>query len=120
MKILLKIIHNIIYEKCEESFCDTQFGFRNDLGTRAALFCFHVLLQRCGDVSVDKFIYFIGYEKAFDKVQQNKLNKILEKNGINFITNSYWNTTATVRVNNKLTKSTSRSSSRLYPAAFTN
>lgn len=48
---------------------------------------------------------------TFEKVQRNKLAKTIEKNGIdkgdiNFIFNLYWNQTVTVRVNNKLTKST--------------
>lgn len=39
LKLFLKIIHKRIYKKCEEYLSETQFGFRNGLGTRDALFC---------------------------------------------------------------------------------
>lgn len=38
LKIFLRIIHNRIYDKLERNISNTQFGFRNNLGTREALF----------------------------------------------------------------------------------
>ncbi|XP_060527642.1 uncharacterized protein LOC132702840 [Cylas formicarius] len=53
LKVLLKINHRRIYKKLEIDIEDTQFGFRNGLGTREALFAFNVLTQRCLDVNQD-------------------------------------------------------------------
>ncbi|KAI5633986.1 reverse transcriptase (RNA-dependent DNA polymerase) domain-containing protein [Phthorimaea operculella] len=69
LKIFLKVIHCRINNKIEENISDTQFGFRNGLGTRDALFGFQVLMQRCWDMNQTVYICFIDYEKAFDRVQ---------------------------------------------------
>ena len=45
LKIFLKVIHRRIHKKVEEGISDMQFGFRNSLGTRDALFAFNVLTQ---------------------------------------------------------------------------
>lgn len=77
LKILMRIIHNKIRNKCEEDLEETQFGFRNAFGTREALFAFNTLLQKCRDQRKDVFVCFVDYEKAFDRVQHDKLIKIL-------------------------------------------
>lgn len=82
LKILLKIIHSRIYNKLENEMSDTQFGFRNGLGTREALFCYNVLVQRCLDVNKDVYICFIDYAKAFDSIRYQKLLSILKSKGI--------------------------------------
>jgi len=38
-KAFVKIINKRIYGKCEEKSSDTQFGFKNILGSREALYC---------------------------------------------------------------------------------
>ena len=43
LKLFLRIIHQRIYRRIEEHLTNTQFGFRNGLGTREALFS----MQRC-------------------------------------------------------------------------
>lgn len=108
LKIFLKIIHKRIYRKCEENISETQFGFRNGYGTRDALFAYQVLMQRCWDMNQSIYICFIDYEKAFDRVKHDKLIQILEKVGldskdVSIIKNLYWQQTANVRVEHKLT-----------------
>lgn len=103
LKVFLKIIHKRIYRMCEEGLTETQFGFRDALGTREALFAIQVLFQRCRDVNCDIFACFIDYQKAFDRVQHGKLIKILQQLGLGgkdrrIITNLYWNQVAHVRV----------------------
>ena len=66
LKLFLKIIHKRIYKICEEQVSATQFGFRDAVGTREALFSIQVLFQRCRDVNCDVFACFIDYQKAFD------------------------------------------------------
>ena len=108
LKIFLKIIHSRIYKKCEENMGEMQFGFRNALGTREALFTLQVLIQRCRDVSCDVYICFIDYAKAFDRCQHHKMISALQKLGIDdkdirLITNLYWNQSAQVKVEDQLT-----------------
>lgn len=55
----------------------TQFGFKNWMGTRAALFAKNVLIQRCRDVNVGLHLRFIDYEKNFDRLRHSKLMEIL-------------------------------------------
>lgn len=45
LKVFLRIIHTRIFKKCEEHVDRVQFGFRNGVGTREALFCLNVLTQ---------------------------------------------------------------------------
>lgn len=103
LKLFLKLIHQRIYKICEEQISCTQFGFRNALGTREALFSIQVLFQRARDVNHDIFACFIDYQKAFDKVQHDKMMEILEsigleKQDLRIIANLYWNQTSSVRI----------------------
>lgn len=82
LKIFLRIIHNRIRQKCEEDLEETQFGFRNALGTREALFALNILLQKCRDQRKDVYMCFVDFEKAFDRVQHIKLINILENKDI--------------------------------------
>jgi hypothetical protein len=107
LKVLLKIIHNRIFRKCEEDMDDTQFGFRSGLSTREALFSLNVLVQRCLDVNVDVYMCFIDYEKAFDTVRHPKLLELLQEKGIDardiqLIANLYWNQTANIKIENEI------------------
>jgi len=66
--------------------------------TREAIFSLQVLIQRARDVNRDVYACFIDYQKAFDKVEHDKLIKILEVTGIDnqdlsIISNLYWNQT---------------------------
>uniref|UniRef100_A0A8D8SN59 Craniofacial development protein 2 n=1 Tax=Cacopsylla melanoneura TaxID=428564 RepID=A0A8D8SN59_9HEMI len=103
LKVFLRIIHSRLYLKIEEHIGETQFGFRNNLGTREALFGIQVLVQKCRDLGHPVFMCFIDFEKAFDKVRHNKLIEVLRKTGIHdkdlrIIKNLYFNQKANVRV----------------------
>ena len=78
LKIFLSIIHDRIYPILEEHLDEFQFGFRNGLGTREALFSIQVLIQRARDVNSDVFACFLDFEKAFDRVKHEKLVQILK------------------------------------------
>ncbi|KAI5718027.1 hypothetical protein M8J77_015079 [Diaphorina citri] len=108
LKIFLKIIHQRICRKIEEQFGNTQFGFRGGLGTREALFCVQVLVQRCLDMNKNVYGCFIDFEKAFDRVQHGKLIEILKKTNIDerdirIIGNLYWKQKSTVKTENEET-----------------
>ena len=73
----------------------TQFGFKEAMGTREALFGLKVLVQDFKDVQKDVFICFIDYEKAFDRVQHGKMTEMLRNldidgKDIKCIKNLYW------------------------------
>lgn len=103
LKLFLKIIHQRRYRTCEERINRPQFGFRNVMETREALFSIQVLFQRCRDVDCDIFACFIDYQKAFDNVRHDKLIEILKEIGLKgadlrIISSLYWNQTSNIRV----------------------
>lgn len=109
LKLFLKIIHQRIVKICEENISRTQFGFRNAVGTREALFSVQVLVQRCRDFDCDVHTCFIDYQKAFDNVQHDKLMEILKNIGLEdndrrIIGNLYWNQTASLRIQGETTE----------------
>lgn len=108
LKLLLKIILNRIKQKCEETMGNKQFGFRDGLGTREALFSMLTLLQRSWEVQKPIYVCFIDFEKAFDRVQHDRLFKYLETTGIDnrdlrLIQNIYWEQKASVLVDDNET-----------------
>lgn len=109
LKVFLKIIHSRIVKTLENEISDTQFGFRNGMSTREALFGLNVLAQRCLDMNHDIYLCFVDFEKAFDKVQHGKLIEILnskniDSRNIEIISRLYWNQTAKVKVDNQFTE----------------
>uniref|UniRef100_A0A8D8SJ40 Craniofacial development protein 2 n=2 Tax=Cacopsylla melanoneura TaxID=428564 RepID=A0A8D8SJ40_9HEMI len=103
LKTFLKVIHKRIVNKLEENISDTQFGFRNGLGTREALFAYNVIIQRCLDVNQTVYVCFLDYNKAFDKVRHGLLISILKDENIDsrdiqIIKNLYFNQKAEIRV----------------------
>lgn len=103
VKVLLKVVHNRIYRKCESIIGNDQFGFRAGMGTREALFNLLVLAQKCYDQQKDIFICFIDFEKAFDRVRHDLLLERLKEVGldgkdIRLLENLYWNQKARIRI----------------------
>lgn len=108
LKVFLRIIHGRMRSRCEGDLDETQFGFRNALGTREALFALNILLQKCRDQRKDIYVCFIDYEKAFDRVQHGTLLNLLRTLGIDgrdlrIIENLYWKQRAVVRIDGRLT-----------------
>lgn len=109
LKTLLKIIHNRIRAKLEMDISDSQFGFRNGMGTREALFSFNVLIQRCLDVNRDLYVCFIDYNKAFDKVKHDRLVELLRKKNLDIrdvtlISNLYHDQRSNVKIGNEISE----------------
>ena len=59
------------YVNCELS--DVQAGFRKDRGTRDQIANIHWIIEKAREFQKNIYIYFIGYTKAFDSVDHNKL-----------------------------------------------
>ena len=109
IKLLLKIILKRLYREIDKEVGETQFGFRADTGTREAIFALRTFCERCLEVQRDVYLCFIDYEKAFDKVQHEKLIEIMNKHllgkeHVQLIRNLYWKQTAAVRVSNDVTE----------------
>lgn len=109
VKVFTKVVHNRIYQKCDLYIDENQFGFRNALGTREAIFSLQVLIQRCRDVNHDVYACFIDFTKAFDRVEHTKLIQILKEvdidsKDIQIIINLYWNQTAYVNIEGNKTE----------------
>lgn len=108
LKLFLKIIYQRIFQrKCEGTIGDSQFDFREDLGTREAIVATQVLVQNCYDQRKNICLCFIDYEKAFDRVQHHKLISILremdiDQKDIRCIENLYWNQTAQIKVDGEV------------------
>ena len=52
---------------------DVQTGFRKGRGTRDQIANFHFIIEKAREVQENIYFYFIDYTKAFDYVDNNKL-----------------------------------------------
>ena len=101
---------------------DVQAGFRKGRGTRDQIVNIRRMLEKAREFQKNIYFCFIGYAKAFDCVDHNKLWKILQEMGIPdhltcFLRNLSAGQEATVRTghwNNRLVPNKKRSMSRLY------
>ena len=68
------------YVNCEHP--DVQTGFRKGRGTRDQIANIHWIIEKAREFQKNIYFFFIYYAKAFDRVDHNKLWKILEELGI--------------------------------------
>ena len=61
---------------------DVQAGFRKGRGTRDQIANIHWIMEKAREFQKNFYFCFIGYAKAFDCVDHNKLWKILREMGI--------------------------------------
>src|SRR6478735_3722092 len=108
-KILLHLIKRRITPIIERQLGDSQMGFRKGKGTRDAIFQLRLISER--SLQVDKKVYmcFVDYQKAFDRVNHDKLLEVMEKAGIpeleqRLIINLYWHQQAAVRWDNDISR----------------
>lgn len=78
--MFLKIIHGCINKNLKKGTDNSQFGFRNWVDTKAALLAINVLTQRCMDANADMHVWYIDFEKAFNR--KTKLVEILQTQNI--------------------------------------
>ena len=84
-------------------------GFRKGRGTRDQIANILWIIKKAGEFQKNIYLCFIDYVKAFDCVDQNKLQKILQviripDNLTCFLRNLYAGQEATVRTSSKLRK----------------
>src|SRR6476619_3122046 len=102
-KILLKIPTKRIEAKARDFIGRNQFGFRKGCGTRDAIRVMRMICERRLEFGNNVYICFVDFEKAFDRVNWEKMMKVLQSIGIDWrdrrmISDLYMNQEAVVRI----------------------
>src|SRR6476661_2587000 len=102
-KILLKILTNRIEAKARDFIGRNQFGFRKGCGTRDAIGVMRMICERSLELGNNIYICFVDFEKAFDRVNWEKMMKALQSIGVDcrdrrMLSELYMNQEAVVRI----------------------
>ena len=81
-KVTLKILQASLQQYVNNELSDVQAGFRNGRGTRDQIANIHWIMEKAREFQKNIYFCFIGYAKAFECVDHNKLWKILREMGI--------------------------------------
>ena len=79
---MLKIFQTRFQQFMNHELPDVQAGFRKARGTRDQIAKIHWIIKKARKFHKNIYICFIGYTKAFDCMDHNKLWKILKEMGI--------------------------------------
>ena len=81
-KVMLKILQARLQQYMNRELPDVQAGFRKCRGTRDQIANIRWIIKKARELEKNIYFCFIGYAKAFDCVDHNKLWKILKEMGI--------------------------------------
>ena len=81
-KVMLKILQARLQQYLNHDLPDVQAGFRKGRGTRDQIANIRWIIKKAREFQKNIYLCFIGYAKAFDCVDHNKLWKILKEMGI--------------------------------------
>ena len=81
-KLMLKIFQARLQQYVNHELPDVQAGFRKGRGTRDQMANICWITEKAIEFQKNIYFCFIGYAKAFDCVDNNKLWKILKEMGI--------------------------------------
>ena len=81
-KVMLKILQARLQQYVNRELPDVQAGFRKGRGTRDQIANICWIIKKAREFQKNIYFCFIYYAKAFDCVDQNKLQKILKEMGI--------------------------------------
>ena len=81
-KVMLKILQARLQQYVNRELPDVQAGFRKGRGTRDQIANILWITKKAREFQKNMFFCFIDYMKAFDRVDHNKLWKILQEMGI--------------------------------------
>ena len=81
-KVMLKILQVRPQQHVNRELPDVQAGFRKGRGTRGQIANIHWIIKKAREFQKNIYFCFIDYAKAFDRVDHNKLWKILKEMGI--------------------------------------
>ena len=79
---MLKILQARLQQYVNHELPDVQAGFRKGRGPRNQIANIHWIIEKAREFHGNNYSCFIGYAKAFDYVDHNKLWKILKEMGI--------------------------------------
>ena len=101
-KVMLKILQARLQQYMNRELPDVQAGFRKGRGTREKIASIFWMIKKAREFQKNIYFFFIDYAKAFDRVNHNKLWKILKVMGIRdhltcLLRNLYAGQEATVR-----------------------
>ena len=83
-KIWLKILTNRIEAKARNFIGRNQFGFRKGCGTRDAIGVMRMICERSLEFGNNVYICFVDFDKAFDRVNWEKMMKVLQSIGVDW------------------------------------
>ena len=78
---MLKILQARLQQYVNHELADVQAGFIKGRGTRDQIFNICWIIEKAREFQKNIYFCFIGYAKAFDCVDHNKLWKILKEMG---------------------------------------
>ena len=81
-KVMLKILQARLQQYVNRELPDVQAGFRKGRGTRDQIANIRWIIKKAREFQKNIYFCFIGYTKAFNCVDYNKLWKILQEVGI--------------------------------------
>ena len=81
-KVMLKILQVRLQQYVNCELPDVQAGFRKGRGTRDQIANIHWIIEKAREFQKNIYFFFINYAKALDRVDHNKLWKILKEMGI--------------------------------------
>ena len=79
---MLKILQTRLQQHVNRELPDVQAGFRTGRGTRDQTANICLIMEKARQFQKNIYFCFIGYAKAFDCVDHNKLWKFLNEMGI--------------------------------------
>ena len=78
-KVMLKILQAMLQQYMNQDISEVQAGLRKGRGTRDQIANICWIMEKAREFQKNIYFCFIGYAKAFDCVDHNKLWKILKK-----------------------------------------
>ena len=81
-KVMLDILQARLQQYVNRELPDVHAGFRKGRGTRDQIANIRWIIKKARELKKNIYFCFIGYAKAFDCVNHNKLWKILKEMGI--------------------------------------
>ena len=78
-KVMLKILQARLQQYVNHELPDAEAGFRKSRGTRDQIANIHWIIEKAREFQENVYFCFIDYAKGFDRVDHNKLWKILKE-----------------------------------------
>ena len=82
IKVMLKILQARLQQYVNCELPDVQAGCRKSRGTKEQIANIHWIIENAREFHKNIYFCFIGYDKAFDHVNHNKMWEILKEMGI--------------------------------------